>query len=170
MRFVTTCLAIALCGLFTVLVSPAAGQIGDPAPEDPAAGSPSGTIYEIPLDQGRADAAPRHGGSGTAQPSSPIRSQNGFGSSSTVPGASPPSASPAAGGSDGTKDSSKGGSGSDAKKAKSSGSGESGIPPSTVRTQQASGSPSLPRSGALLALGIVLAIAFAGAARAAARR
>jgi hypothetical protein len=64
---------------------------------DPGSGSPSGTIYEIPLDSARADAAPRDspGSSGTAgasatqatSPSSSIHSENGFGSSTQVPGA-----------------------------------------------------------------------------------
>jgi len=67
---------------------------------DPERGSPSGVIYEIPLDDARRDASPRErgvagvDGSGrggaTATgvlPMSSIRSENGFGSSSTVPGA-----------------------------------------------------------------------------------
>src|SRR4051794_13455906 len=96
---------------------------------DPAEGSPSGVIYEIPLDNARHDAAPsgrrhgrgsgqgaggagaggggagRSGGAGGAGGAgraggaaggaggtvSPIRSENGFGSSSAVPGATVPS-------------------------------------------------------------------------------
>jgi hypothetical protein len=81
---------------------------------DPDAGSPAGTIYELPLDSARQDAAPKHpprtrtkhdaghggaaggsgtnGGSGThpgaaTTTSSAIRSENGFGSSDSVPGA-----------------------------------------------------------------------------------
>jgi hypothetical protein len=64
------------------------------APTDPKADSPSGTIYQIPLDLARRDAAPRRGGrgggpasGGSADPDgSPIRSENNFGSSSVVPG------------------------------------------------------------------------------------
>lgn len=95
-------------GLAVLLVSvtapaPAVAQSGDPE-----AGSPSGVIYEIPLDNARRDAAPTHrgggasgknGGSSSGQDGdaggvrtskgtiSPIRSNNGFGSSSVVPGA-----------------------------------------------------------------------------------
>ena len=61
--------------------------------DDPEADSPSGVIYEIPLDDARKDAAPTRPGDGTAGVGaqdgsvSPIRSENGFGSSSNVPGA-----------------------------------------------------------------------------------
>jgi hypothetical protein len=48
---------------------------------DPAPTSPSGRTYSLPLDTGRRDAAP---GSSGGSPS--FRSDNGFGSSSTVPG------------------------------------------------------------------------------------
>ena len=48
---------------------------------DPAPTSPSGKTYSLPLDSGRKDAAP---GSSGGSPS--FRSDNGFGSSSTVPG------------------------------------------------------------------------------------
>jgi hypothetical protein len=75
---------------------------------DPEAGSPSGVIYEIPLDAARRDAAPRgsvadgpsavttSGSStttATGSPASPsasiassLHSENGFGSSAQVPG------------------------------------------------------------------------------------
>ncbi len=65
---------------------------------DPNAGSPAGTVYEIPLDAARGDAAPGQRGNrrppaGADRPSgddpSPIRSENGFGSSSQVPGTAP---------------------------------------------------------------------------------
>ena len=58
---------------------------------DPSAGSPAGVIYQIPLDNARRDAAPvLHVGSqgGSGDPSS-IHSENGFGSSSHVPGVTP---------------------------------------------------------------------------------
>lgn len=71
------------------------------AQTDPPAESPAGTIYEIPLDTAREDAAPVGAGPGghprpatpdsTAPPAeeSAIRSENGFGSSSHVPGTEP---------------------------------------------------------------------------------
>lgn len=66
---------------------------------DPDAGSPSGTIYQLPLDGARGDAAPKRapkkkvpapvqtddGGAKRPAPSA-IRSENGFGSSTNVPG------------------------------------------------------------------------------------
>ena len=84
---------------------------------DPQADSPAGTIYELPLDNARQDAAPKRpsdrgsqgaagghvsgdsGGSGTGSGTgssggggaiSAIRSENGFGSSDSVPGADDP--------------------------------------------------------------------------------
>jgi hypothetical protein len=78
------------------------------SPSDPPAGSPSGSIYQLPLEEGRQDAAPK-GSGGTAPPGAPpggggndgggsgsagseeapslYRSENNFGSSSEVPGA-----------------------------------------------------------------------------------
>jgi hypothetical protein len=75
------------------------------ASTDPAAGSPAGTIYQLPLDNARLDAAPPQtahespaqaapGSSGgttgpsSRAPTSALRSENGFGSSGTVPGTS----------------------------------------------------------------------------------
>ena len=83
----------------------ASGQAGDPP-----AGSPSGAIYELPLERGRAEAAPK-GSGGTAplgeeagaggragangedgtDEGSLYRSENNFGSSSSVPGTPPDS-------------------------------------------------------------------------------
>ncbi|MET0304756.1 MAG: hypothetical protein ABW196_00830 [Solirubrobacterales bacterium] len=86
------------------------------APGDPPSGSPAGSVYQLPLEQGRSDAAPKGGGGTTADPGgggaagtntegsenatdageadSLYRSENDFGSSSQVPGvaASGPSA------------------------------------------------------------------------------
>lgn len=68
------------------------------APEatDPTPGSPSGTIYHLPVDTGRSDAAPRPPGSGggtnpddEGTPGALYRSDNNFGTSSQVPGAPP---------------------------------------------------------------------------------
>jgi hypothetical protein len=76
----------------------AAAAGGNAVQTDPSANSPAGVIYQIPLDNARRDAAPvlpvgSHGGpgsgvSGSSEPSS-IHSENGFGSSSKVPGVSP---------------------------------------------------------------------------------
>jgi hypothetical protein len=73
---------------------------------DPEATSPSGAIYEIPLDTARQQAAPRPspsgdgaGGSGvqSSQGGSTFRSENNFGSSNEVPGASGESSNPSSG-------------------------------------------------------------------------
>lgn len=68
--------------LLGLLAHPAAAYA---APGDPAPGSPSGAVYELPLEQGRSDAAPRGTGA-TAGGGSHYRSENDFGSSSRVPG------------------------------------------------------------------------------------
>ena len=75
-----------LAGVALALPASAAAQTEDPDP-----GSPSGTIYEIPLDDGRSDAAPREPRRGPRRRSSLADPQpdNGFGSSSTVPGSEP---------------------------------------------------------------------------------
>ena len=55
---------------------------------DPQPGSPPGRVYELPVDTGRKDAAPRGGDSGSNNsPSSTFRSENNFGTSAAVPGA-----------------------------------------------------------------------------------
>lgn len=72
------------------------------APGDPPSGSPAGAVYELPLEGGRADAAPKGdngtsgGGAGNGsagatptgggEAGSLYRSENNFGSSSRVPG------------------------------------------------------------------------------------
>jgi hypothetical protein len=93
------------------------------APGDPPSGSPAGAVYQLPLEQGRSDAAPKggggtsvdagggsaaEGGSGgsgsSAEPSQPgslYRSENNFGSSSHVPGVASAGAGAAGGGSGG---------------------------------------------------------------------
>jgi hypothetical protein len=79
---------IALATLALTLGAPAAVLAQDPGANDPSAGTPAGTIYQIPLDTARHDAAPRpKGGSSTSGGGSPLRSENDFGSSSQVPGA-----------------------------------------------------------------------------------
>jgi hypothetical protein len=74
--------------LLGLLAHPAAAYA---APGDPAPGSPSGAIYELPFEQGRSDAAPKGGAGAAGGEGSHYRSENNFGSSSQVPG------SPAAG-------------------------------------------------------------------------
>lgn len=62
---------------------------------DPSAGSPAGSVYELPVDGGRQDAAPRGGDGGSSTTAglpdegSLYRSENNFGTSSQVPGDSP---------------------------------------------------------------------------------
>jgi hypothetical protein len=75
-----------LAAVLAALVLAPAAQAQNPGENDPDAGSPTGRVYEIPLESARDDAAP--------QPSedegdSSIRSENGFGSSSEVPAATP---------------------------------------------------------------------------------
>jgi hypothetical protein len=69
--------------------SPAYAQ--DVPSADPAEGSPSGLQYELPVDGARKDASPsdkpRGDRPGTGDESSPLRSENGLGTSSEVPGA-----------------------------------------------------------------------------------
>ncbi|HEX3173433.1 MAG TPA: hypothetical protein VHQ43_04345 [Solirubrobacterales bacterium] len=112
------------------------------APGDPPTGSPSGSVYQLPLQQGRADAAPKSGG-GTGAPESAggagggqegdgslYRTENNFGSSSEVPGAA--AIGGAGGGSGGGSGSAGGGptgsgpGGGAAGAAASNGSGKSG--------------------------------------------
>jgi hypothetical protein len=86
-----------------------ASSSGQALPSDPEADSPSGVVYELPVDRARKDAAPqpdgvssKGGGAGESSGSAPaagsgavggvtagsIRSENNFGTSSEVPGAS----------------------------------------------------------------------------------
>jgi hypothetical protein len=142
--------------------------------DDPAQGSPSGVIYEIPLDNARRDAAPGRGGGDSraeADPQttggtvSPIRSENGFGSSSTVPGAATASSG---GGSDdesggGSDDESggagggKGGSGSGGTPAPAP--EMEGVPPSEALGGPTTASVAPSQSRAYLLLGLALAVA-----------
>jgi hypothetical protein len=96
----------------------AAAYGGTGSPSDPVAGSPGAAVYQLPLEKGRADAAPQGdgglafpgGGSGGPEDESFYRSENNFGSSSQVPGAgaetsssggSPSTGAGAGGGADG---------------------------------------------------------------------
>ena len=85
-----------------MLASAPPAALAQALPSDPEPDSPSGVMYELPLDSGRGDAAPRGGGgtggsdpvAGAGQAAAEgkvtsIRSENNFGSSSVVPGAEP---------------------------------------------------------------------------------
>lgn len=57
------------------------------APGDPDPSGPPGRVYELPVDAGRRDAAPRDRGGDGGVPGSSYRSENNFGTSAIVPGA-----------------------------------------------------------------------------------
>jgi hypothetical protein len=109
---------VSLCSLVSVvLMAMPAGASAQSQPSDPEADSPSGVVYELPVDRARKDAAPKRrsspggggsesggpgggspgGGSGGGGSSGDggaagesevgIRSENNFGTSSQVPGA-----------------------------------------------------------------------------------
>jgi hypothetical protein len=155
-------LLLAAC-LVGVVGAPAA--VAQAPSTDPEAGTPAGTIYEIPLDDGRADAAP---GSkpGAADPDggdrSPLRSENNLGSSSIVPGAAtgersddtpgkgPSGGRPVTGGDDAPTE-------RDAKSA-------------PALRPAAAAAPSLSRAVLLIVLSVVLAAGLGLAAHRAARR
>jgi len=149
-RRTSTALAGLLC--LALLPAPAAAQ------EMPSAGSPSGAVYEIPVEGGRDEAAPRAPGGGgtTAAPAgsaAPIRSENGLGSSSVVPGAPAGAAGGEAsadppGGSAGAGD---GGGAPEASIPPGSAVAAAGSAPSTARTFLLAG------LAALVALGLGLA-------------
>jgi len=102
------------------------------APGDPEAGSPSGSVYELPLESARSDAAPGGGGTTAPAPASPdsgagggstaegeggeggegssyYRSENNFGSSSEVPGTAKADNDPSGGGGGGAAGGGSGG-------------------------------------------------------------
>jgi hypothetical protein len=75
-----------------------AGSAAQGLPSDPEADSPSGVVYELPVERARQDAAPRDGtpqskdgggGAPNGTTNTSIRSENNFGTSSEVPGAAP---------------------------------------------------------------------------------
>ena len=92
-------------GVLIVVVAllPAASVAQAPPRTDPSGDSPSGTVYDIPFEDAREDGAPREpkqpsdDGAGTSSPrsstDSSIKTENGFGSSSAVPGATAPESS-----------------------------------------------------------------------------
>jgi hypothetical protein len=149
--------------------------------DDPEADSPSGVIYEIPLDNARKDAAPvrpRDGAAGEGGTVSPIRSENDFGSSSTVPGATAGGtpAKKAPSGRDGDDDdrgsaSGTGGGGKGAQRpAATPGSAAGAAAESLDRTRTAAVSPSKSRTYLLLALALLVAAGLGVAGRYATRR
>src|SRR5262249_23617357 len=95
MRLAFVGAALATVALSTGLQASAA-QASPHVQTDPQASSPAGVIYQIPLDSARRSAAPvlsvgshgggGHGVTGAAGDPSSIHSENGFGSSSRVPG------------------------------------------------------------------------------------
>jgi hypothetical protein len=74
--------------LVVLLLIAAAPAMSKANSTDPPSGSPAGAIYQLPVDTGRQDAAPRPDGDGAGSglPDSTFRSDNNFGTSSTVPG------------------------------------------------------------------------------------
>jgi hypothetical protein len=154
---------IAGVGLAAALVWSAPALAQD-AGQDPSPGSPGGTVYEIPLDQGRGDAAPRGGGDGPASGGrsapaiSSIRSaDNGTGSTAVVPGIGDPvDAGAAQRAPQHDRD------------AKPGAVSERGVEPLSPQAQvvaSGAGSPSMARSLMLIALGVAIAVGLGIAAR-----
>lgn len=150
--------AALLCA--ALLPAPAGAQ------EAPEAGSPSGTVYEIPAQQGRNEAAPRSPGGGavaTGAGGSPIRSENGFGTSGVVPGA------PAGTGADTSGDPS-GGDGSGARGESEPAAADGAQPAGEARLQSAAtGAPSPARAFLLAGLAALVALALGAGGRLALR-
>jgi hypothetical protein len=130
---------------------------------DPEATSPSGTIYEIPLDTARQQAAPRRspsgdgeGGSGvqSSQGGSTFRSENNFGSSNEVPGAAG-----AAQGSDESRPGASSNPSSDPKSRSRDQLANASPPPNAAADPAGSGGPSA--GDVVLLLVLLLAVALA---------
>jgi hypothetical protein len=172
MGSVRTAAAVIALGLGLSLAPATALAQGGPGANDPQAGSPAGTIYQIPLDTARRDAAPRgrHGSGAGADPS-PIRSaDNGFGSSAQVPGtgssggAGTAAGSSSAAGGEPSGSGSKGSSSAHTSSTRGASAREALIQPA-VRPSP----PSSVRTYLLIAIGIAVALALGAAARVAAR-
>jgi hypothetical protein len=136
---------------------------------DPPSGSPAGAVYQLPLEQGRSDAAPKGGGgtaagtagadavggvaggSGSASEPSPsgslYRSENNFGSSSRVPGV-------AAG--TGAADGAPGGSGGTAGGGAGAGAAGGAIAGGTIATQTSDNGNTSVAAGIVLIAAIAL--------------
>ncbi len=114
---------------------------------DPQPGSPPGRVYELPVDTGRKDAAPRGGDSGSDSSGSTFRSENNFGTSATVPGAAAGAGAGAAQGDDG-----------DSEKVGGSGSGDDGDDTVSGLEQTAASDTGDPSPGGGYALLIVVTL------------
>jgi hypothetical protein len=140
------------------------------APGDPPAGSPAGAVYQLPLEQGRADAAPKggggteaqagggggSGGAGQSESDSLYRSENNFGSSSRVPGVA------AAGADAGGAGTAAGAAGAGGQSGGGAGAGAGGAPIAggVIAAETAdTGNTSIPASIVLLGAIALLAIA-----------
>ena len=190
MRLRPHLLSVAVLAVSAAGPAPASAQTGDPE-----AGSPSGVIYEIPLDNARRDAAPTRtgggkgggtsgsgggttSGSGSGSGSgaggvttangtvSPIHSENGFGSSSAVPGVAAAVAAKLSGKSGGKKAGSRKSSGSTKTPVMTSPAESLGPPKSATVTA----TPSKSRAYLLLALALAVAAGIGVAGRYVARR
>jgi hypothetical protein len=185
MRVRSHLIGVAVLAVSAAGPAPASAQTGDPE-----AGSPSGVIYEIPLDNARRDAAPTRGGDGkgggtsgsgggttsgsgsgsgvtTANGTvSPIHSENGFGSSSTVPGVAAAVAAKLGGKSNGKKAGSRKSPGST--KTPVVGPPVEGLGPPKSATVSAT--PSKSRAYLLLVLALAVAAGIGVAGRYVARR
>jgi cobalamin biosynthesis Mg chelatase CobN len=158
-----------LVGLVCVAaLMPATAHGQDPGANDPDADSPSGAIYEIPLDSARKDAAPRPSPDEAAPDPSSLHSENGFGSSSTVPGVDERAKRDRGGhGREGRLDGSRSG---DASRGEDQAADGRRITGSERRpASQASVGPSSSRSFLLVALAVLVAVGLGVAARRAAR-
>ena len=186
MRFFGIALLVSL--ILALAPSGAAAQ-SHAAPSDPEANSPSGAVYELPLDRARKDAAPRRGGGGNrsngqgsggdpARSDTSIRSENNFGSSSQVPGVSSgegdddgSGAGSGAGGSNGSGGSGSGRSGSEDPLAKSR---AEELASRATGSAVAPGGPSngvvIPLVAALLAVGAAIGLVAGRRARTVRRR
>ncbi len=153
--------AVAMVSVWAVTASATVA----PSATDPSPGSPSGTIYQLPVDNGRRDAAPRppspSGSSNQTLPST-YRSENNFGTSSTVPGAA------GAGEGGGKKAGAGSGSGSADGPGSADGSGRGQVG-DLASVAADNGDPSEPLNFVLLAL-IVAVGAFLGLGASRARR
>jgi hypothetical protein len=166
-------LGVAVAG---IAACPGAAYAQAPGGNDPAAGSPAGAMYQIPLQGAREDASPA-GPSGAV---STVRSEHGFSSSSAVP-ADPAGAPADPADNSGAPADPGDNAGAPADPADNSGApadpGDraagrarpADAPTIAVSAARAPVEPSHARSYLLLALGVVVAVALGAAARRAAR-
>jgi hypothetical protein len=173
-----------VAGLTVLVLALVPSGLASAQADDPEADSPSGVIYEIPLDNARKDAAPTGPGDGTAGAgaqggsASPIRSENGFGSSSTVPGAvaggSTAKKAPSGTRSDDDQERTASGTGGDGegaqRQAGTPGSAAKAAAESLDGARSATVTPSKSRTYMLLALALLVAAGLGVAGRYVARR